>query len=178
MTAENKSIVEQREQTMKKTFLTILISLVLVGMLAGCAEKNQSGIDIMVDGYRYVYALSGVSTADNGNTTIKMVMKPQKNSDGETADILTAMNVAGMFLMETYIVCDSEEYEYNENSNFTIDNTENKEINYLYTYEFDTEKQPDSLFFYPANKRNEVAYHWQLDPTDGHILKAAAITIE
>ena len=159
---------------MKKTILASLIFM-LVFTMAGCTRKDAKTIDIYVEGYRYGFSLSKVAAAENGNTIVKILMSPLKNKEGETADLMTAMNVGALFLMETYIVVDDVPLEYNENSTFSIE-TNDDGMEFIYNYEFDTDQQPDEIYFYPAEKRNESDYHWQIDPATGEILKEAAIT--
>jgi hypothetical protein len=163
---------------MKKTLVLFTIFCLLAGLLAGCSGKKKNAIEMYVDDYGYAYSFSEISKADNGNTVIEMTMLPIKNANGETADLLTALNVGGLFLMEVYIVCDGKEYEYNENSAFAVDSGDDNSMSYVYKYEFDTDLQPEMIFFYPANRRGEVDYHWQIDPNDGSILKEAAIIEE
>lgn len=161
---------------MKKIILSTLIFM-FVFALAGCAKNDGKTVDIYVEGYRYGYSLSEVNTADDGNTTVKILMSPLKNKEGETADLMTAMSVGGLFLMETYVVVDGVDLEYNADSNFSIETTDDGMI-FVYNYEFDTDQQPEALYFYPAGKRNDPDYHWQIDPTNGKILQEALITNE
>jgi len=154
----------------------IIYMFLLSLLLTGCAGKDKNAIEMTVGDYIYAYSFKGVSSAENGNTVIEMIMDAVKNSNGETADLMTALNVGGMFLMETYIVVDGEEVDYNENSLFAIDSDDNNEMRFVYKYEFDTLEQPATIFFYPSNKRNESDYHWQIDPANGEMIKTASIT--
>lgn len=130
-----------------------------------------------MDDYGYAFSFHQISKADNGNTVVEILMEPIKNQDGDKADLTTALQAGSLFLIETYMVNGGEEFEYNEDSAFTLQTAE-KGMNFVYKYEFDTDLQPDALYFYPANKRDDAEYHWQIDPTDGSILKEAAITEE
>lgn len=160
--------------------LTVLICslLVFTAILTGCARNDNRAVDMTVDGLTYEYSLKGVSTAENGNTVIEITMQPVKNSDGEMADLMTALNVGSMFLMETFVVVEGEEFDYNDNSVFAIDSDDNNDMSLVYKYEFSTENQPEKVFFYPSGKRNDSTYHWQIDPETGEILKEASITNE
>lgn len=160
---------------MKKPILLLLAFCMLVGVLAGCSAKGKNTIEMYVDDFGYAFSFLEVSKAENGNTVVEILMEPMKNKDGEKVDLTTAMQAGSLFLIETYMVSDGEVFEYNEDSAFTLKTAE-KGMNFVYKYEFDTDQQPDSLYFYPANKRDEVDYHWQIDPHDGSILMEAAIT--
>lgn len=159
---------------MKKSILLLFVFCLLAGLLAGCSGKNKNTIEMYVDDFGYAFSFLQVSKADNGNTVVEILMEPMKNKDGDKVDLTTAMQAGSLFLLETYMVSDGEEFEFNEDSAFTLKTAE-KGVNFVYKYEFDTDRQPDSLYFYPANKRDEVDYHWQIDPNDGSILKQATI---
>jgi hypothetical protein len=162
---------------MKKTTLLLTVFCLLAGLLAGCTGKNKNAIEMYVDDYGYAYSFLQISKADSGNTVVEIIMEPIKNKEGDKADLTTAMQTGSLFLIEAYMVSDGEEFEYNENSAFTLQ-TDEEGMNFVYKYEFDTDQQPDSLYFYPANKRDEADYHWQIDPNDGSILKETAIIEE
>ncbi|NTU75859.1 MAG: hypothetical protein HGA86_07040, partial [Anaerolineaceae bacterium] len=123
----------------------------------------------------FAFSLSGVSTAKNGHTTVEMAMVPQKNDQDKEAGLETALKAADMFMMQAYIVCDGVEYDYNKSTTMNISVVDNK-MHYKYTYEFDTDKKPEKIFFYPVNKRSESDFHWEIDPSSGVILKEAAVT--
>lgn len=161
---------------MKKTLCLLVI--LFAGLFTGCSGKDKNAIEMYVDDYGYAYSFSGISTAENGNTVAEITMQPIKNSEGNTADLMTALNVGGLFLMETYIVCDGEEFEYNENSLFAIDSDDNNEMGFVYKFEFDTNKKPETVYLYPSQTRDEPQYHWQIDPETGEILIEATITVE
>lgn len=162
---------------MKKTTLLFTVICLVAGLLTGCSGKNKNAIEMYIDDYGYAFSFLQISKADNGNTVVEILMEPIKNQDGDKADLTTAMQAGSLFLIETYMVSDGVEYETNGDSAFTLQ-TADKGMNFVYKYEFDTDQQPDLLYFYPANKRDDTDYHWQIDPIDGSILNEAAITQE
>ncbi len=164
----------------KRVIRAIVLSFVLVtllGTLTGC-QKSSKAIDMYVQDYRFAYSLQEVTVAENGNTLVKMLMVPEKNKAGEKADFMQAMQVAQLFLMEAYIVVDGTPLEYLEDVSCDISSDKNNDPVFVYNFEFPTSEQPDELYFFPANKREDASYHWQIDPLNGKILKAAAITEE
>lgn len=156
---------------MKKGIIGFLVSLLLLGSLAGCSKAASADkIVLHVDGYSYSYSFVQITKASNGNTVVEIQMNPVENSSGQTADYFTSMKVGEQFLLQPYIVCNGQKFENNSNSTF-----ENA-MGFLYKYEFDTDKTPDKLYFYPADKRSNSKYHWQIDPATGKILKAPILT--
>lgn len=165
-------------KTRKLLAISVPIMVVFLLLMTGCTGKVKKSIPTTVGEFTYDYSLKGVSHADYGNTVIEITMNPVKNSEGNLADLMTALEVGGMFLMETYIVVGGEEMDYNDNTVFAIDSDANNEMSLVYKYEFSTENQPEKVFVYPSGKRNDSAYHWQIDPETGEILKEASITKE
>lgn len=153
---------------MKKISRIVAVCLAVVLMaclFTGCNEEDYQIPVTLSDGFPYVFEIGGVTTGENGNTMVDLLLTPKATEDEKWADPEQLAESVESVPFTCYITIGGEKYEYDRpNSTIAIENDFSKGIYFIYSYSFKTKSDPDEIFVYLNSDPDNI---WQFDPVTG-----------